>query len=96
MSKVERDCLRVLRASASAHSIRLRATLTECRPWASVLFAGHRMNVAIAGDDDDRLDNWLIALPEIELAWRGHFVASAEVIERWARAAALELLVVEA
>jgi hypothetical protein len=53
------------------------------------------MKIAVQGDDDARLDDWLIALPEIELAWASHFVASAEVIERSANAATIELLVVE-
>ena len=93
MSQVERDCLRVLRASSPAP---LSAMVRKCRPWASALFVGHRLTIAVEGDDDARLDDWLIALPEAELAWPGHVVASAEVIERSANIGNIELLVIEA
>ncbi|MEO6386053.1 MAG: hypothetical protein ABIO20_06085 [Sphingomonas sp.] len=53
------------------------------------------MAIAIEADDDAQFDEWLVALPEIELTWAGHFVASVEVIERSANAATIELLVVE-
>jgi hypothetical protein len=95
MTRVERDCTRHLQTSASSYSLLLSATLIECLPWASALFVGHRMKIAVQGDDDARLDEWLVALPEIELAWASHFVASAEVIERGGNAATIELLVVE-
>ena len=95
MSNVERDCARVLRASASTAALSLAIVSTVSRPWASALFVGHRLNVSLQADDHDRLDDWLIALPERELAWRGHFVASAEVITRGANAATVEFLVVE-
>jgi hypothetical protein len=95
MSRVERDCARVLQTSASRYSVPLSTTLIESRPWASALFVGHRMKVAVEGDDDARLDEWLAALPEIELTWTGHFVASAEVVERSAGTATIEVLVVE-
>jgi hypothetical protein len=95
MSKFEHDCTRVLQTSASSCSIPLSATSIESRPWASALFVGHRMKIAVQGDDDARLDEWLVALPELELAWASHFVASAEVIERSTNAATIELLVVE-
>jgi hypothetical protein len=95
MTRVERDCTRFLQTSASSYSLLLSATSIESRPWASALFVGHRMKIAVEGDDDARLDEWLIALPEIELAWSSHFVASAEVIRRSANAATIELLVVE-
>ncbi|MEO5938475.1 MAG: hypothetical protein ABIQ43_05640 [Sphingomonas sp.] len=95
MSKMDRDCTRVLQTSASSFSLLLSATLTESRPWASALFVGRRMAIAIEADDDAQFDEWLVALPEIELTWAGHFVASVEVIERSANAATIELLVVE-
>ncbi|MEO5492638.1 MAG: hypothetical protein ABIR08_01270 [Sphingomonas sp.] len=95
MSKIDRDCTRLLQTSASNYSLLLSTTWTESRPWASALFVGHRMKIAVEGDDDARLDEWLIALPDVELVWRGHFVASAEVVERSANAATIELLVVE-
>jgi len=95
MSDIDRDCRRILCASASACALSLSVTVTRCRPWASSLFAGHRFTLDVASDDDVRLDGWLVALPEVELDWPGHFVASAEVIDRRADAATIELLVVE-
>lgn len=95
MSRIDRNCTRVLRASASTRSLSLSAAFIESRPWASALFVGARLKIAVQGDDDTRLDEWLAALPETELTWTGHFVASAEVIERSACAATIELLIVE-
>ena len=95
MSTSDRDCVRVLRESASGFSLLLGARTIHCRPWASALFIGSRMKIAVQADDDARLDDWLIALSDVELTWSGHFVASAEVIERSANAATIELLVVE-
>lgn len=92
MSKMDRNCLRVLRASAP---LPLSANLIASRPWASALFVGCRVAIAVSADDDAKLDEWLTALPEAELGWFGHFVASAEVTERSANAATIELLVVE-
>lgn len=93
MSRVECDCLRVLRASAP---LPLSASVISSRPWASALFVGSRLTIRVEGDDDVRLDEWLIALAEVELSWPGHFVASAEIIERSDCAAIIELLVIEA
>lgn len=92
MSRIDRNCLRVLQASAP---LPLSATVVVSRPWASALFVGHRVTIAIEADDDAKLEEWLIALPEIELTWPGHFVASAEAIARGASAATIELLAVE-
>ena len=95
MRCLHRDCARLLQTSAASYSLSLSATLIERRPWTSALFIGNRLTIAVTGDDDARLDEWLIALPEIDLPLVGHFVASAEVVERSAGAATLELLVVE-
>ncbi|THD38073.1 MAG: hypothetical protein E7773_03330 [Sphingomonas sp.] len=73
----------------------IAAEVIRERPWSSALFVGARLTISIAGEDDARLDDWLIALPEIDLPLSGHFVASAEVVERRANAATIELLVVE-
>lgn len=93
MSQVESDYLRVLRGTAS---FGLVAIITSNRPWASALFVGYHLTIIVKGDDDAAFDAWLISLPELELAWRGYFAASAEVIERSENAATIELLVVEA
>ena len=95
MTRVECDCARVLRASASADALPLSITSIGCRRWASALFAGYRLTMSVEAADDAHLDEWLIALPDRELTWRGHFVASAEVVERCANAATIEILVVE-
>ncbi|MBN8813846.1 MAG: hypothetical protein J0J06_00180 [Sphingomonas sp.] len=73
----------------------MEATVKECRPWASALFVGHRLTISVAADEDSRLDDWLVTLPETELTWPGHFAASVDVIERRANAATIELLIVE-
>jgi len=53
------------------------------------------MRIALTSDDDGRFDEWLAVLPEIELPLCDHFVADAEVIERSANAATIELLLIE-
>ncbi len=94
MSKIDRNCLRVMATSAASYSLSLSAIVTESHAWASALFIGHRFTIAVTSEDAG-FDAWLNALPEAELAWLGHFVASAEVIERSANAATIDLVVVE-
>ena len=96
MTRIERDCVRRLQASTSAYSLSLSANSIGRRAWASALFVGFRLTFALAGDDDGKLDEWLIALPDIDLPLPGYFVASAELIQRGANSATIELLVVEA
>ena len=96
MSTVDRDCTRGLQTSASSYSLSLSVELDQnARAWASALVRRARLTFAVVGDDDARLDEWLAALPEIELPLSRHFVADAEVIERSANAATIELLLVE-
>ena len=95
MTRIEHACARGLRTSASTYSLLLSVEWTKRRAWSSALFVGIRLTFAIAADDDDKLDAWLIALPELELSLPGHFVADAEVIERSANAATVELLLIE-
>lgn len=94
MTRTERACARALRISASTYSLSLAAELTKRRAWSSALFVGIRLTFAITGDDA-RLDTWLIALPELDLPLPGYFVADAEVTERSANAATIELLLIE-
>jgi hypothetical protein len=96
MMRTDRRCEQLLQSSAAGAGLSLTATTIRRRPWASALFVGNRLTIAVAGDDDSLLDEWLIALPGIELVLSGHFVASAEVVERRGNAAIIELLVVEA
>jgi hypothetical protein len=87
--------VRRLRYLAAAHCPTITIDLARQRPWASALFVGERLTIAVSGDDDARLDAWLIALPDMEMVLRRRFVASAEVIERRAHAATVDVLVVE-
>lgn len=87
--------VRRLRRLAAAHCPTITIDLVRQRRWTSALFVGERLTIAVSGDDDARLDAWLIALPDTEIVLRRQFVASAEVIERRAHAATIELLVVE-
>jgi hypothetical protein len=95
MTRIERACARELCRKASGYSLLLSANPVKCRGWTSALFAGVRLTFAISADDDDKLDAWLADLPEFELSLPGHFVADAEVIERNAKAATIELLLIE-
>jgi len=95
MTRVERDCLDAISASAVAHALDASASLAARRNWSSALFVGTRLTVAVTATDDERLDQWLTSLAEADLPVPGHFVASAEVIARSDRAASIELLVVQ-
>jgi hypothetical protein len=95
MTRLDRRCERLLRSSAAEAGVSLTAATIMRRPWASALFVGNRLTITTQADDDSLLDEWLIRLPEIELALPAHFVASAEVVERRAGAATIELLMVE-
>lgn len=92
MTPLARESLRLLRLLAAE----LGLDAVGQRPWASALFTGTRLTIAVKGNDDAWLDEWLIALPELDLPLPGYFVADAEVIERSANAATIELLLIEA
>ena len=95
MTGVERDCARCLQRSALPHSLLLTATIVKRRAWASTMFSGVRLTAVVTGNDDDALDGWLIALPDLDLPLPGYFAADAEVVERGANAATIELLLLE-
>jgi hypothetical protein len=95
VTRIEHACARGLRTSALTCSLLLSVEWMKRRAWSSALFVGIRLAFAIAADDDDRLDAWLTALPDLELSLPGHFLADAEVIERSANAATIELLLIE-
>lgn len=96
MRCVERQVLRELARTTELSELSAGFEVTARRPWASSLFVGTRFTIACAVDDDaDAFDWWLAELPELEILLSGHFVASAEVIERGAERAMIELLVVE-
>lgn len=90
-----RDVPCLLRLSASAHGCILTATEIKRRSWASALFKGVRLTFVVTATDDDALDEWLIELAELEVPLADHFVADADVVERSANAATIELLLLE-
>lgn len=92
MSRLERDCVRLLQASAP---MPLTARVTSSRDWASSLFVGTRLTFDVAAAESEAFDTWLARLSEIELPLRGHFVADAEVTARSAGSATVEILVIE-
>lgn len=93
VSTRDKECLRALGRSAAP--LVVTSSVIRQRPWASALFAGERLTVAVAAQDGERLDAWLAALPDAELAVRGGFIASAEVTARAAGRATLDLLVID-
>jgi hypothetical protein len=93
--RVESDCRRALSGAARRDRLVLSAHVVASRSWASALFVGQLLTFAITAEDDTRLDEWLIALPDMELPVADHFVAGVEVVARSDRAATIELLVVE-
>ena len=95
MSKLDCNCLRVLRTNAASYSVAITAIVMESRAWASALFVGSRLAIDVKGDEGSVLDEWLTALPEAELTWPGHFVASVDIVERNGNRATIDLLIVE-
>jgi len=81
---------RALLADARGHGLTLVVDSWRAHPWASATFVGdrHAALLAIAGD----ADAWLRALPECELAVRGHLVADLTVTCRADGMVALEAL----
>lgn len=80
---------------AASAPLSIRATVVRRRPWASALFTGARWTITVAAEDDAALDEWLATVPELDLPLRRRFVADAELVERSANAATLEMLVVD-
>ncbi|MDB5677238.1 hypothetical protein [Sphingomonas bacterium] len=95
MTPLMRVGVRLLRRLAAERSLNVTIDVLGERPWASALFVGTRLTIAVESADDERLDEWLIALPDMDLPLSGHFVASAELVERRANAATIELLLIE-
>ncbi len=67
--------------------------------WASATFTGARHDIRVTGADTPAVRRWLAALPEADLAMRGHLIAELAVL-RYERSgddiiATLEALTVE-
>lgn len=93
MSGRDAECLRAL--CRSAQPLVLGTTIVRRRNWATSLFVGERLTVAVAAEDDDPLGAWLATLSEADLPIRGGFVASIEVRARERCRATLDLLLVD-
>ena len=93
--RVERDVVRVLLRDARAHDLPCEADVVARRDWASALFEGARLTIAITGPGGEAFDRWLTLLPEADLPLTGHFVADAGLIAHPEPArAVIELLVI--
>ena len=95
MSRAERDLIKAVTDSAEQAAPGATASLLRSRDWSSSLFSGVRLTVEIKADENEAFETWLADLPEAELAVRGYFVASADLIERSTGTAAVEFLLVE-
>jgi hypothetical protein len=95
MSRLERDLIKAVTDSAGQAAPGAAASLLRSRDWSSSLFSGVRLTVEIEAGEDERFETWLAELPEAELAIRGYFVASADLVERRGGVAVVEFLLVE-
>ena len=95
MSRLERDILKLVTDSAVESAPGAAASLVRSRDWSSSLFSGVRLTVEITAPENEAFETWLAALPEAEFRLRGHFVASADLVERRDGAAVVEFLLVE-
>lgn len=87
--------VRLVSHGAAAAMPHAGAMLLRSRDWSSSLFSGVRLTIEIVAEETESFETWLAALPEAEFAVRGHFVASADLIERRTGAAVVEFLLVE-
>ncbi|WP_375398658.1 hypothetical protein [uncultured Sphingomonas sp.] len=83
-------------ASAAGAGVMLNARMIRSRDWASTLFVGVRLTVALTADDIQGLDSWLQGIGKADLPLHRRFVADVEIIERPDPGhAVIELLVVD-
>jgi hypothetical protein len=95
VSRLERDLIKLVTESATEAVSGAAASLVRSRDWSSSLFSGVRLTVEIVAEENEAFEIWLAGLPEAEFRLRGHFVASADLVERRHAAATVELLLVE-
>jgi hypothetical protein len=69
--------VRALRTMGAAFDIRIDSIAD--RPWASATFIGTRHVVRLAARSVPGVRSWLAALPEANVALRGHLVADLSV-----------------
>jgi len=95
VSRAERDLIDLVTDSAGEAAPGAGASLVRSRDWSSSLFNGVRLTVEVAAPESEALETWLAGLPDAEFRLRGHFVASADLIERREGVAVVEFLLVE-
>ena len=95
MTDIERTVTRLIAHSDGAKAMSLTATVTGSRDWASALFTGVRLTIELTAEEGEPFEHWLAALPEAEFPMRRRFVADAEIVERRAGVAVVEMLVIE-
>ncbi len=95
MSRIERELIKLVTDSAAVATPGAVATLVRSRDWSSSLFNGARLTLDIAAPESETFETWLANLPDAEFRLRGHFVASADIVERRAGMATIEFLLVE-
>lgn len=95
MSRIERDLVKLVTDSAAQAAPGATATLVRSRDWSSSLFNGTRLILDVAAPESEAFETWLAGLPDAEFSLRGHFVASADIVERREGIATIEFLLVE-
>jgi hypothetical protein len=95
VNRLERDLIKAVTDSASPTLPGVDVAVTRRRDWSSSLFSGVRLTVEIKAGENEAFETWLADLPEAEFALHGHFVASADLIERSSGVAVVEFLLVE-
>lgn len=95
MTDIERTVTRLIARSDGAKAMSLTARVTGSRDWASALFTGVRLTIELTAEEGEPFERWLAALPEAEFPMRRRFVADAEIVERRAGVAVVEMLVIE-
>lgn len=81
---------RALLAAAAADGVALTIADSSWTRWASATFVGAQHRLSVTGPFSSALDDWLTALPERELALRGHLVADLTIIAMRASAERIE------
>lgn len=71
---------RALIAAAEADGIALTLVDSDWTHWASATFVGAQHRLSVAGPAAPAIDDWLTALPERELALRGHLLADLTIV----------------
>jgi len=95
MSRVERDLITAATESAGQAASGATASLAYSRDWSSSLFSGVRLTVEIHASEGEAFETWLAGLPDADFGVRGHFVASADLVERRGGVGVVEFLLVE-